>query len=159
MLFENLTVKSNMRPLKIISFLFAILFFISCDALKKTSNTTGGVFSLNGQWELTSNSPENTLIGSRVTVAPFISEARFTLLANNTQCFRENDVKWKNIATNNNGGFLMNNLISNCTSGSLNYQPATIKVVNNNEIVVTGRNANNQDNSQTWKRVSVGGGQ
>ena len=143
-----------MRISKLITLILIIITFASCDALKKTSNTTGGVFSLNGQWELSSNSPENTLVGSRVTVAPFISEARFTTIANNTQCFRENDVKWKNIATNNNGGFLLNNLLSSCNSASLNYQPAIITVVNTNEIRLTGRNINGQDNTQTWRRIT-----
>lgn len=143
-----------MRAIKFLVVLLTSIFFISCDALKKTSNTTGGVFSLNGQWELTSNTPENTLVGSKVTVAPFINEGKFTALLNNTQCFRENDIKWKNIATNNNGGFLLNNLLSNCNAASLNYQPATITVVSTNEIRLTGRNVNGQDNSQTWKRVA-----
>jgi len=143
-----------MKSIAFISLLLAFVTFSGCDALKKTSNTTGGVFSLNGQWELTSNSPENTLIGSKVTVAPFISEAKFNTIANNTQCFRDNDIKWKNIATNNNGGFLLNNLLSSCSTGSLNYQPATITVVNTNEIRLAGRNVNGQDNNQTWKRVT-----
>ncbi|MEJ7626803.1 MAG: hypothetical protein WKF35_08070 [Ferruginibacter sp.] len=143
-----------MKSIAFISLLFTFVTLSGCDALKKTSNTTGGVFSLNGQWELTSNTPENTLIGSKVTVAPFISEARFNTIANNTQCFRDNDIKWKNIATNNNGGFLLNNLLSSCSTGSLNYQPATITVVNTNEIRLAGRNVNGQDNNQTWKRVT-----
>lgn len=144
-----------MRSIKIIFILvFVVSILSACDSLKKTSNTTGGVFSLNGQWELVSNNPENTLVGSRVSVAPFISEGRFTLLANNTQCFRENDIKWKNIASNKAGGFLLNNLLSTCTTGSLNYQPAAINVISNNEIAVVGRNVNGQDNTQTWRRVT-----
>lgn len=143
-----------MKKFNLLAISVAIISLMSCDALKKTSNTTGGVFSLNGQWELISNSPENTLTGSRVTVAPFISEARFTVLANNTQCFRDNDVKWKNIATNNNGGFLLNNLLSSCSTGSLNYQPATLTVVNNNEIRILGKNVTGQDNNQTWRRIA-----
>ncbi len=143
-----------MRLYKFFGLLLIVIAFISCDAIKKTSNTTGGVFSLNGQWELSSNSPENTLVGSRVTVAPFVSEARFTTIANNTQCFRDNDIKWKNIATNNNGGFVLNNLLSSCNTGSLNYQPALLNVVNTNEIRLTGRNINGQDNTQIWRRIT-----
>ena len=143
-----------MRSIKLLVFLLTCISLASCDTLQKTSNTTGGVFSLNGQWELVSNTPENTLVGSKVTVAPFISEGRFTAIANNSQCFRDNDVKWKNIATNSNGGFLLNNLLSSCNTGSLNYQPATITVVNTNEIRLTGRNVNGQDNTQTWHRVT-----
>ncbi|MEO6583213.1 MAG: hypothetical protein ABIO05_02750 [Ferruginibacter sp.] len=142
-----------MRSIKLLSILLLVIAALSCSELKKTSNTTGKVFSLNGQWELSANSPENTLVGSRVMVAPFIAEGRFTTLANNTQCYRDNDIKWKNLATNNNGGFLLNNLLSSCSTGSLNYQPASITVINSNEIRLTGRNINGQDNTQTWKRV------
>ena len=144
----------NMKAIKTLTVLLVAITFTSCEVFQKTSNTTGGVFSLNGQWELVSNTPENTLIGSKVTVAPFISEGRLTTLLNNTQCFRENDVKWKNIATNNSGGFLLNNMLSNCSAGTLNYQPAMITVVNTNEIRLTGKNVNGQDNTQTWKRVT-----
>ena len=143
-----------MRLSKFFTLIIISLVFIGCDTLKKTSNTTGGVFSLNGQWELSSNSPENTLVGSRVTVAPFVAEARFNTIANNTQCFRDNDIKWKNIATNNNGGFLINNLLSTCNAASLNYQPAVITVVNTNEIRLTGKNINGQENTQVWRRVT-----
>src|SRR4051812_38099375 len=142
-----------MKTLKFLLFV-SITFLISCDVLQKTSNTTGGVFSLNGQWELVSSTPENALVGSRVIVAPFISEGRFTLITNNNQCFRENDLKWKNIVTTNNAGFTLNNLLSSCNSGSLNYQPASISVLNNNEIQLTGKNINGQDNTQRWKRVT-----
>ncbi len=143
-----------MRFIAILSILVSTLIFTSCETLKQTSNTTGAVFSLNGQWELVSNSPENTLIGSRITVAPFVSEARFTTLVNNSQCYRENDIKWKNIASNSNGGFLLNNLLSNCNGTSLNYQPATLTVINTNEIQLAGRNVGGMDNTQTWRRIA-----
>ena len=143
-----------MKAGKLFALVITVLAFSSCEVFQKTSNTTGGVFSLNGQWELVSSTPENTLIGSKVTVAPFIAEGKLTTLLNNSQCYRENDIKWKNIATNNSGGFLLNNMLSNCSSGTLNYQPAMITVVNTNEILLTGKNANGQDNSQTWRRVT-----
>lgn len=143
-----------MKPFKLFTFLFLIISLISCETLKNASNSTGNVFSLNGQWELESSTPENTLIGSRVTVTPFISEGKITLLKNNTQCYRENDLKWKNISSDKNGGFTINNLLSNCAGGNLNYQPAAMFVMNSNQIRVTGRNLNNQDNVQVWKRVT-----
>lgn len=144
-----------MKSLKLFIFLFSIIALISCETLKNASNSTGAVFSLNGQWELVSSTPENTLIGSRVTVTPFIAEGKLTLLQNNTQCYRENDLKWKNIASDKNGGFTINNLLSNCLGGTLNYQPAAIFVINNNQIRITGRNLNNQDNVQMWKRIML----
>ena len=157
MLFENwlLHLKINiMKALKLFSFLAIIISLASCDAVRQATNTTGGaVFSLNGKWQLSSNSPENTMLNSIVTVSLFSKEGRLTYVANNTQCYRENDIKWKNVRTDNAGGFTIDNLMSNCTSGSLVYQPASIAVINNNEIRVGGKNAAGQDNSQTWIRV------
>ncbi len=136
-------------------FLFLTLITLfSCDTIKKTSNSTGTVFSLNGEWELTSNS-DNSLIGSSVQVYPFVPDAKFKNLLNNTQCFRETDIKWKNIATDNNGGFTINNLQSSCTGGSAQYLPAAIIVVNTNEIKINGRNGTGENISQTWKRIST----
>ncbi len=143
-----------MKALKLFSLLAIIISLASCDAVRQATNTTGGaVFSLNGKWQLSSNSPENTMLNSVVTVSLFSKEGRLTYVANNTQCYRENDIKWKNIRTDNAGGFTIDNLMSNCTSGSLVYQLASISVINNNEIRLSGKNAAGQDNSQIWIRV------
>lgn len=143
-----------MKIIKLFFLSFVAVSLFSCDTIQKATNSTGGVFSLTGTWELTSNTPENKLTGSKVTVAPFLAEGTFTTLLNNTQCYRANDVKWKNIATDNNGGFTINNLLSNCNSATLNYQPATIFVVNSNEIRLSGKNVDGVDNVQTWKRTT-----
>jgi hypothetical protein len=143
-----------MKAIKLFSLLSIIISFVSCDAVRNATNTTGGsVFSLNGKWQLSSNTPENTMLNSIVTVSLFSKEGRLTYVSNNTQCYRENDVKWKTIKTDNAGGFTLENLMSNCSSGSLVYQPATVSVINNNEIRLSGKNAAGQDNSQTWTRV------
>lgn len=143
-----------MKAIKLFSLLAIIISLASCDAVRQATNTTGGtVFSINGKWQLSSNSPENTMLNSVVTVTLFSKEGRLTFLSNNSQCYRENDIKWKNIKTDNAGGFTLDNLMSNCTSGSLVYQPATITVINNGEIRLTGKNVAGQDNTQTWTRV------
>ena len=143
-----------MKTIKLLS-IFALVFTLaSCDAVRQATNTTGtAVFSLNGKWQLSSNNPENTLLNSVVTVSLFSSQAKLTYVANNTQCYRENDIKWKSVKTDNVGGFSIENLLSNCSSGELNYQPATITVVNNDVIKIMGKNAAGQDNTQTWKRI------
>ena len=143
-----------MKTIKLFSLLAIIILFASCDTIRNATNTTGGaVFSLNGKWQLSSNSPENTMLNSVITVSLFSKEGRLTYVANNTQCYRENDVKWKTIKTDNAGGFTLDNLMSNCTSGSLVYQPATITVINNNEIRLNGKNVAGQDNTQTFTRI------
>ena len=144
-----------MKALKLFSFLAIFFTLVSCDAVRQATNTTGGaVFSLNGKWQLKSNSPENTLLNSIASVSLFSSESKLTSLANNTQCYRENDIKWKNIKSDKTGGYTIDNLLSNCNSGALNYQPATITVISNTEIRLNGRNAAGQENSQTWTRIN-----
>lgn len=157
MLFENwaITLKNNfMKTIKLFSFLAIIIALTSCDAVRQATNTTStAVFSLNGKWQLTNNNPENTLLNSVVTVTLFSSQAKLTYVSNNTQCYREDDIKWKNIKSDKTGGFAIDNLLSNCSSGALNYQPATIAVVSNDEIRITGKNVAGQDNTQTWTRI------
>ena len=143
-----------MKTVKLLSFGIVISFFASCDTIKQATNTTGGaVFSLNGKWKLNSNIPENTLVNSTVTVAPFIAQSVITTIENNTQCYRQNDVKWKNIKANSVGGYSIENAASNCTAGTISYLPANITVVNNNEIKITNKNAAGIDNTELWTRV------
>ncbi len=143
-----------MKSIKLFSFLAIIIALTSCDAVRQATNTTStAVFSLNGKWQLTNNNPENTLLNSVVTVTLFSSQAKLTYVSNNTQCYRENDIKWRNIKSDKTGGFDIDNLLSNCSSGALNYQPASVSVVSNDEIRITGKNVTGQDNTQTWTRI------
>lgn len=143
-----------MKAIRLLSIFSFILVLASCGELQQATNTTGGaVFSLNGKWQLSSNSPENTLLNTVVTVTPFLSQGTITSLQNNTQCYREKDVKWKNIKSDKAGGYTIDNLLSNCTSGALNYQPATITVISNNSVKITGVNAAGQTNEQVWSRI------
>lgn len=143
-----------MKFLKPVIFLcFSIFLFMSCDTIKQVTNSTGTGFSLNGKWKLISNSPENALVGSVVSVTSFVAEGKLVTLQNNSQCYRENDIKWKDVKAQTNGTFNINNLLSNCSSGDLNYQPAIIEVVTNDQIKITGKNVAGADNVQTWDRV------
>jgi hypothetical protein len=152
---DAITIKLiNMKAFKLFTLLAIVIAFASCDTLQQATNTTGGaLFSLNGRWQLGSNSPVNTLLNSIVTVSPLVSDGVITSLSNNSQCYREKDIIWRNIKSNNNGGYTLETLVSNCSSGSLNYMGASIYVVNSNEIRVTGVNAAGQQSIQTWTRV------
>lgn len=141
-----------MKSVRVFSFLALISFaLISCEAIQKATNSTGSAFSLTGQWQLNSNTPENSSIGTKITVAPFVSEGRISGLVGSSYCFRENDVLWKDIAADNAGGFSINNLVNGCNG--LIYNPAAITVVNNDEIRLSGKNANGNDMQQVWKRI------
>jgi hypothetical protein len=66
-------------------------------------------------------------------------------------CLRQADVLWKDIVSDGSGGFTLNNLVTGCNG--LNYQAATIYVINSDQIRVTGKNIFAQDITQLWKRI------
>ena len=140
-----------MKILKILFLFFIGLNLTACEAIQKATNTTSTAFSLTGKWRLTSNTPENVLVGSVVTVTPLLSEGRVTTMTGTGNCVRQNDVVWKTVAADNAGGFTINNLVSGCNG--LDFQPGRIYVVSPNEIRLSGKNATGQELTQTWERV------
>src|SRR5260221_1984180 len=112
---------------------FMLLLLASCSVIKGLpTNTSAGIFSLNGNWKLTATNDNNALTGSSISVYPISGDGIITSLQNNTYCVRTNDVMWKNITSNNSGMFTISNLVNSCTS-SLIYKPATVTVITNDE--------------------------
>jgi hypothetical protein len=136
-------------------FYAAILtFFAQCDTLKNIpTNTSGGVFSLNGTWQLSTTTDNRALEGTTVSVVPGIAEGSVKSLSNNTYCLRENDVIWKNVKGSQGGSFSIDYLVSAC-SGKALYHPATMTVLSNDEIRLKGSTANGAELLQTWKRIA-----
>ena len=134
----------------------AILFVAvlsGCDTLSKLpTNTTGGLFSLNGNWQLQSSTDANALVGSVVTVFPVLGNGSVKSLENNTYCLRVSDIAWKEIKSVQTGGFSANNLVSECNS-SVVYKTALITIVDNDNVKLTGKTVNDKDLVQLWKRV------
>jgi hypothetical protein len=135
--------------------LIATLFITSCDTLKTVStNTTGGIFSLNGTWKLTSSTDNNAMAGTTIVVYPVVGNASVTAVANNTYCVREGDAIWKTIKSNGSGGFTLSNIVTAC-NGSATYKDGTVSVVNNDKVTVTTRTASNVELIQAWERVKT----
>lgn len=133
-----------------------VTIFTQCDTLKSLpTNTSGGLFSLNGNWQLTSSNDNRALEGTIVTVLPGIAEATVKTVSNNTYCVRERDVLWKGIKSLQGGPFNTDILVNAC-QGSVLYKPATITVLTNDEIRLAGHTASSIELIQTWKRVSTG---
>ena len=132
---------------------FMFLLFASCSVIKGLpTNTSAGIFSLNGNWKLVSTNDNNSLTGSTIAVYPISGDGIITTLQNNTYCVRASDIIWKTITSNNSGVFTINNLVNSCNT-SLNYKPATVTVVNNDEVRLSGTNVSGAQLVQTWKRV------
>ena len=132
-----------------------VLFFSQCKTTKKLptniSSVEDKVFSLNGNWQLTSSSDNKALEGTVLRVIPGVTDATIKTLGNNTYCFKEMDVVWKGLK-NNSGVFSFESLVNSC-SGTPVYKAATLNVVNNDEVRVQSRTAAGAELTQVWKRV------
>lgn len=146
-----------MKPLQLFFGAAILLFFTQCNTEKNLpTNTSGGLFSLNGQWQLTSSGVTKNMEGTVITVLPGFSEATVRSLPPvNSSCVRERDALWRKIKSNPNGGFLADVLISACT-GSPQYKQAAISIIGNDEIRVNTTLSSEPEMQQTWKRLSGG---
>lgn len=143
------------KALKFIGIFIPILiFFTACSTLSGLpTNTTGGVFSLNGSWKMTSTTEGNAMNGTVINVLPVISDGNVTKLQNNTYCVRVGDAMWKNIQSASAGGFSLNNLVGAC-GGSPEYLNATLTVISNTEVRLNGQTQKKEALTQTWKRIT-----
>jgi len=129
-----------------------VTIFTQCDSLKNLpTNTSGGLFSLNGSWQLASSNDNRAMEGTVISVVPGIADATVRTLANNTYCVRDRDVLWRNIKNIEGGSFSLDNLVSACTGNPI-YQQATLTVLTNEEIRITSRTNTGTELLQTWRR-------
>ena len=144
-----------MKRKRLLSLLSLVTLFIlsSCDAIKNLpTNTTGGVFSLNEAWRLTSPTDNNAMSGTTITVYPVVGNATVKTIGNNIYCVRDGDQLWKSVKSNGSGGFTISNLVTAC-NGTTTFKEGTIAVVNNDQVTVTTRTATNSELIQAWERV------
>jgi len=130
------------------------LLFSACDTIKNLpTNTSGGIFSLNGSWRLTSTTDNNAQVGTVVTVTPAISSAFVKTLENNSYCYRANDEAWKSLSSRPNGGFTIQSLATAC-NGTAIYKTGEITVLTNDLVRVNTRTATDITLVQEWTRVA-----
>lgn len=130
-----------------------VTIFTQCDTLKNLpTNTSGGLFTLNGSWQLATSNDNRAMEGTVVSVVPGVADATVRTLANNTYCARERDVLWRNLKNMQGGSFNLDNLVFACTGNPV-YQQAILTVLTNDEIRITGRTNTGSELIQTWKRI------
>jgi hypothetical protein len=136
-----------------------VTLFTQCETIQNLpTNTSGGLFSLNGNWQLASSSDNKALEGTVVAVVPGYSSGTARTLANNTYCLREGDVIWKGLKSQQGGTFSMQSVVNSC-NGSLAYADGIITVLTNDEIRITARSAASTEVIQTWRRAANPSGQ
>ncbi len=132
-----------------------VTLFAQCETLKSIpTNTSGGLFSLNGNWQLATTSDNAALEGTVVQVVPGFAEGTARTLANNTYCAREKDALWRGIKSAGSATFTVETLVSACNGTTL-YKPATLTVLTNDEIRIKSSTATSAELIQTWRRVAV----
>lgn len=132
-----------------------VTIFTQCDTVRNLpTNTSGGVFSLNGAWQLTTTSDNKALEGSIVQVIPGIADGTARTLNNNTYCARERDALWRGLKNTGSGTFSLQVLVNAC-EGTVLYKPATLTVLTSDEIRITGSTALSGELVQTWRRTTV----
>lgn len=130
-----------------------LTIFTQCDTLKSIpTNTSGGLFSLNGSWQLVSTTDNRAMEGTVVQVVPGVADGTVRTLSNNTYCLRERDQAWRNIKAGDAGVFSIDMLVNACNGTPL-YKLATVTVLTNEEIRIKGSTATSAELIQTWKRV------
>lgn len=130
------------------------LLFSACETIKNLpTNTSGGIFSLNGSWRLTSTTDNNAQVGTVITVTPAIASAFVKTLENNSYCYRANDEAWKSLSSRSNGGFTIQSLATAC-NGTAIYKTGEITVLTNDLVRVNTRTSTDVTLVQEWTRVA-----
>lgn len=131
-----------------------IIFLSACDTIKNLpTNTSGGLFSLNGNWKLSSTTDNNAQVGTVVSVAPAIANAYVKTFENNSYCYRAGDEAWKSLSSRPNGGFTIQSLASACNGTSV-YKAGEITILTNDQVRVSTKTSTDAVLTQEWVRVA-----
>ena len=144
-----------MKKITFLSILISsIVIFNACETIKKfPTNTSGGIFSLNGNWKLISTTENNAQVGTVVTVTPAIASAFVKSFENNSYCYRAGDEAWRLVSSQSGGGFSINHLASSCNATAI-YKAGQITVLMNNQIRINAKTMNDITLVQEWTRVA-----
>ena len=131
-----------------------VTLFSACDTIKNLpTNTSGGLFSLNGNWKLSTTTDNNAQVGTVVTIAPGIAGAFVKTFENNSYCYRTSDEAWKSLSSRPSGGFTIQSLSSAC-NGTAIYKTGEITVLTNDQIRITTKTITDANLVQEWNRVT-----
>ena len=131
-----------------------VTFFSACETIKNLpTNTSGGLFSLNGSWKLSSTTDNNAQVGTVVSIAPAIASAFVKTFENNSYCYRTSDEVWRSVSSRPSGGFTIQSLSSAC-NGTAIYKPGEITVLTNDQIRITTKTITDANLVQGWTRVT-----
>lgn len=142
-----------MKRYLLVLFVAIVTIFTQCETIQNLpTNTSGGLFSLNGSWRLETTSDNQSMVGTVIQVFPAVTDATIRTLANNNYCLRERDIFWRNLKAQQGGAFSLETIVNAC-SGAAAYNAGTLTALTSDEVRVNSRTANNTELIQTWRRV------
>ena len=131
-----------------------VTIFSACETIKNLpTNTSGGLFSLNGSWKLSGTTDNNAQVGTVITVTPAIASAFVKTFENNSYCYRTSDEAWRSLSSRPNGGFTIQSLASAC-NGTAVYKAGEITILTNDQVRVNTKTSTDAVLVQEWSRVT-----
>ena len=143
-----------MKKITFLTLVGIVTLFSACETIKNLpTNTSGGLFSLNGSWKLSSTTDNNAQVGTIITVTPAIASAFVKTFENNSYCYRTSDEAWRSLSSRPNGGFTIQTLASAC-NGSAVYKAGEITILTNDQVRVNTKTSTDAVLVQEWRRVT-----
>lgn len=143
-----------MKKITFLTLVGIVTLFSACETIKNLpTNTSGGLFSLNGSWKLSSTTDNNAQVGTVITVTPAIASAFVKTFENNSYCYRTSDEAWRSLSSRPNGGFTIQTLASAC-NGTAVYKAGEITILTNDQVRVNTKTSTDAVLVQEWSRVT-----
>ena len=143
-----------MKKITFLTLVGIVTLFSACETIKNLpTNTSGGLFSLNGSWKLSSTTDNNAQVGTIITVTPAIASAFVKTFENNSYCYRTSDEAWRSLSSRPNGGFTIQTLASAC-NGTAVYKAGEITILTNDQVRVNTKTSTDAVLVQEWRRVT-----
>ena len=143
-----------MKKITFLTLVGIVTLFSACETIKNLpTNTSGGLFSLNGSWKLSSTTDNNAQVGTVITVTPAIASAFVKTFENNSYCYRTSDEAWRSLSSRPNGGFTIQTLASAC-NGTAVYKAGEITILTNDQVRVNTKTSTDAVLVQEWRRVT-----
>ena len=143
-----------MKKITFLTLVGIVTLFSACETIKNLpTNTSGGLFSLNGSWKLSSTTDNNAQVGTIITVTPAIASAFVKTFENNSYCYRTSDEAWRSLKSRPTGGFTIQSLASAC-NGTAVYKAGEITILTNDQVRVNTKTSTDAVLVQEWRRVT-----
>ncbi|MBV9987280.1 MAG: hypothetical protein JO301_06350 [Chitinophagaceae bacterium] len=133
----------------ITDFLFVVFLLVSCNVIKAIPGNFNNSFTLNGRWKLESANTGKNLVGATIDVSAIASNAVVVDKSDPQDGIKPGQALWKQISADGSSISVQVLRPENRTA----YMPATITVLNADQIKLAAGATDGTPLVQTWTRV------